>query len=120
LQQKIGPGIYNVGSLRDNLAATAKVENMAQAKNKQEVRLQELIGTAKAMNLQVRTEKLLREAGYRVHSGRCRIKGQQLILIDRDASIADQIEFLAAELTGLQSPLVPSTAPDLNQDGSPS
>lgn len=75
---------------------------MAYSKAKQDARLQELIGTAKAMNVQVRSEKLLREAGYRAHSGRCRVKGKELIVIDRDASIADQIEFLAAELTGLQ------------------
>jgi hypothetical protein len=84
---------------------------MAQSKNKQEARLQALIGTAKAMNIQVRTEKLLREAGYRAHSGRCRIKGQNVILINRDASIADQIEFLAAELAGLQRQTPPETPP---------
>jgi hypothetical protein len=43
-------------------------------------------------------EKLLREVGYRVHSGRCRINGREVILIDRDASIGDQIEFLSSAL----------------------
>lgn len=71
---------------------------MAQPKNRQEARLQDLIVSAKRMNLEVRTEKLLREAGYRAHSGRCRIKGQDVLLIDRDAPIADQIEFLTNEL----------------------
>jgi hypothetical protein len=46
----------------------------------------------------VRTEKLLREAGYRPKSGSCRVNGQELILIDRDARMSDQIEFLASEL----------------------
>jgi hypothetical protein len=82
---------------------------MAQSKNKQEARLQALIGTAKAMNIEVRTEKLLREVGYRAHSGRCRVKGQNLILINRDASIADQIAFLVAELTELQRQTPPET-----------
>jgi hypothetical protein len=68
------------------------------------------------MNLQVRTEKLLREAGYRAHSGRCRVKGQDLILIDRDTSIADQIEFLAAELDGLQNVSSTETSGDPTQD----
>ena len=63
-----------------------------------EARLQDLIVSAKGMNIQVRTERLLREAGYRAHSGRCRVRGQDVILIDRDAPIADQIEFLASEL----------------------
>jgi hypothetical protein len=75
---------------------------MAQSKQKNEARLQELIAAARAMNLEVRTEKLLREAGYRAHSGRCRVKDQELIVIDRDASIAEQIEFLAAELAVYQ------------------
>lgn len=67
-------------------------------RNKQESRLQELILSAKRLNIQVRTEKLLREAGYRARSGRCKVRGQELILLDRDARLADQIEFLAAEL----------------------
>jgi hypothetical protein len=81
---------------------------MTQTKSKQEARLQELIAAAKAMNLDVRTEKLLRDAGYRARSGRCRVNGQELILIDRDVSIAEQIEFLAAELA-LQQQNAPST-----------
>lgn len=71
---------------------------MAHPKSKHEARLHELIGTAKQMNIEVRTEKLLREVGYRTRSGRCRVKGHELILIDRDAPISDQIDFLAAEL----------------------
>ena len=82
---------------------------MAQSKNKNEARLQELIATARAMNLEVRTEKLLREAGYRAHSGRCRVKDQALIVIDRDASIAEQIEFLTEQLAGLQREQAEST-----------
>ncbi len=72
---------------------------MSQAKHRQETRLQKLIASAKEMNILVRTEKLLREAGYRAHSGSCRIKGQEVILLDRDAPIGDQIEFLAGELS---------------------
>ena len=71
---------------------------MAGSKNKQEARLQELILSAKNRNIQVRTEKLLREAGYRAKSGRCRVHGQEVILLDRDARLSDQIEFLASEL----------------------
>ena len=71
---------------------------MAPTKNKQEARLQDLIRNAKRRNIHVRTEKLLREAGYRAKSGSCRLKGQDVILIDRDARISDQIEFLASEL----------------------
>lgn len=71
---------------------------MAPPKNKQEARLQDLILSARRRNIQVRTEKLLRESGYRARSGSCRFKGQDVILIDRDARIGDQIEFLTGEL----------------------
>ena len=70
---------------------------------KHESRLSELIGEARQMNIEVRTEKLLREVGYRARSGRCRVNGQELILIDRDAPISDQIEFLSTELAQGQS-----------------
>ena len=84
---------------------------MAQPKNRQEARLQDLILSAKGMNIKVRTEKLLREAGYRAHSGRCRVKGQDVILIDRDAPIADQIEFLASELAERRKTIAESSDP---------
>jgi hypothetical protein len=76
---------------------------MANPKSKYEGRFQELIGTARQMNIEVRTERLLREVGYRIRSGRCRLNGRELILIDRDAPITDQIDFLTAEL-GQQKP----------------
>ena len=76
---------------------------MAQNKHKNQSRLQELIGAAKQLNIEVRTEKLLRDVGYRVHSGRCNLNGQELILIDRDAPIGDQVDFLSAELAQRQS-----------------
>jgi hypothetical protein len=72
---------------------------MAQLKQKQQLRMRELIGTAQQLNIDVRTEKLLREVGYKPRSGRCRVNGQEVILIDRDAPISEQIEFLASELT---------------------
>ena len=87
---------------------------MAQSKHRQEARLQDLIVNAKRMHIEVRTEKLLREAGYRTHSGRCRIKGQDVILIDRDAPIADQIEFLGNELAERQKRLETSESSQPN------
>jgi hypothetical protein len=77
--------------------------------HKLESRLNELIGVARQMNIEVRTEKLLREVGYRARSGRCRVNGQELILIDRDAPTSDQIDFLSAALAPRQSEI---TDPD--------
>ncbi|HEY7168784.1 MAG TPA: hypothetical protein VIB79_29770 [Candidatus Binatia bacterium] len=71
---------------------------MVGSKNKNELRLQELVGAAKDLNIEVRAEKLLRDIGYRVRSGRCRVNGQEIIFIDRDAPLSDQIQFLRAEL----------------------
>ena len=71
---------------------------MARSKQNNEARLQELIGAAKQRNIEVRTEKLLREVGYRARSGRCRVMGQDVILLDRDAPVGDQIDFLASVL----------------------
>jgi hypothetical protein len=75
---------------------------MVQAKHKYESRLNELIEAAKALNIEVRTEKLLREVGYRARSGRCRLNGKELILVDRDAPISDQIDFLSTALAPRQ------------------
>ena len=71
---------------------------MARSKQNNEARLQQLIAAAKKKNIEVRTEKLLREVGYRAHSGRCRVMGQDVILLDRDAPVGDRIDFLAAAL----------------------
>ena len=72
--------------------------SMTKTKNRMDSRLQELIGAAKELNIEVRTEKLLREVGYRARSGRCRVKGQDLILLDRDAPTSEQVDFLLAQL----------------------
>ena len=64
------------------------------AKNKQESRLRELIDAAQKKDIEVRSEKLLREVGYRVRSGCCRVRGKTMVLLDRDAPISDQVEFL--------------------------
>ena len=71
---------------------------MARSKQNNEARLQELIAAAKQRNIEVRTEKLLREVGYRARSGRCRVMGQDVILLDRDAPVGDQIDFLVSAL----------------------
>lgn len=83
---------------------------MTQSRNKQEARLHELIGAAKQMNIEVRTEKLLREIGYRARSGRCRVNGRELILIDRDSSLSDQLDFLSTELAA-NATAVPEAEP---------
>jgi len=78
------------------------------AKKKNESLLQDLLAAAERMNIEVRTEKLLREVGYHARSGGCRLNGRDLIILDRDAPIADQVEFLAAELYERKSETSPT------------
>ena len=109
MQRAFHGSIYKFRALSHTEGYLLKFRPMPQPKNRQEARLQSLISKAMGFNIQVRTEKLLREAGYRAHSGRCRIKGQEVIVLDRDAPISEQIEFLANELAVLEATAPPQT-----------
>jgi hypothetical protein len=56
--------------------------------------LDELKAAALQLGFEVREEKLLREVGYRVRSGGCRLRDTNLILLDRQATPAAQIDVL--------------------------
>ncbi|HZP44703.1 MAG TPA: hypothetical protein VFB15_03550 [Candidatus Binataceae bacterium] len=56
---------------------------------------EELSEAARRLGLEVRREKLLREIGYRARGGRCCLRNQRLLILDRDMPAADQIELLA-------------------------
>ena len=60
--------------------------------------LQELIEFAKGLQIEVRTEKLLREVGYHPVSGSCRLGEKRLIILDRDLPVKDQVDLLADEI----------------------
>lgn len=61
--------------------------------------LEELKALAKQLGIRVREEKLLREVGYRVRSGSCRVHDQDMVFLDRDQSATERIEILVDELT---------------------
>ena len=42
----------------------------------------------------MREETLLREVGYHVRSGRCRIHGEDVVIIDRNLPASDRLEIL--------------------------
>ena len=65
---------------------------------KSQARLNELIQYARFLQIEVRSEKLLREVGYRVTSGSCRLKERNIIFLDRDLSVGDQVDILAGEI----------------------
>ena len=64
----------------------------------QQALLDELKQAAEQIGIEVREERLLREVGYRVRSGSCRVHDKSLILLDRGLPLEAQIEILAGEL----------------------
>ena len=46
------------------------------------------------LGVEVREEPLLREVGYHVHSGSCRVHGRDLIIMERGLSAADRVDVL--------------------------
>ena len=62
--------------------------------------LEELKGLATRLGFEVRHERLLREVGYHVRSGTCRVRDARVILLDRVLPVSAQIDFLVDELAG--------------------
>lgn len=62
--------------------------------------LDELKDVATRLGFEVRHERLLREVGYRVRSGSCRVRAAHLILLDRVLPTGAQIDILVEELAG--------------------
>ena len=55
---------------------------------------------ATRLGFEVRQERLLREVGYRVRSGSCRVRETRVILLDRVLPVNAQIDILVDELAG--------------------
>jgi hypothetical protein len=62
--------------------------------------LQRLKELAEKSGVTVREERLVREVGYHVHSGACRLHGQDVLLLDTGASLTERIEALLDFLAG--------------------
>jgi len=61
---------------------------------------EELRELAKRLGVTVREEVLLREVGYRVRSGACRVRGEDVIFIDRQLGSPERIDVLMQALVG--------------------
>jgi hypothetical protein len=61
--------------------------------------LEELKGLATRLGLEVREERLLREVGYQVRSGSCRVRERDILFLDRDLPPASRMEVLLEELS---------------------
>ena len=61
--------------------------------------LEELKAVAGRIGLEVREERLLREIGYQVRSGSCRVRDQNILFLDREQPPAARMEVLLEELS---------------------
>ena len=61
---------------------------------------EELKEVARRLGLQVREEVLLREVGYRVRSGACRVRGETVIFLDRNLTPGERVQVLLDQLAG--------------------
>lgn len=78
----------------------SKRKQQAISKVDQEKLLEELKQLAGQLGFEVRQEKLLREVGYHVRSGSCRVRDTNIILLDRTLPVNAQIDVLVEELSG--------------------
>ena len=93
LLYKAGSGVY-----RWSVAKRERPSAARRASYKIEAILEELKGLAARVGLEVREEKLLREIGYQVRSGCCRVREQNLLFLDRELPAASRMEVLLEEL----------------------
>ena len=62
--------------------------------------LDELIEAAERVGLKVRRERIMREVGYRARGGVCRLRENDMVIIDRDQAPHEQLEIVAEALKG--------------------
>lgn len=60
----------------------------------------ELRAAAQAAGIRVREERLLREVGYHARSGLCRLRGEEVLLLDSDLPAELRIDLLSEALEG--------------------
>lgn len=66
--------------------------------DRQESLFHELRDFAVRSGIEVRCEKLPRDFGYRVRSGRCVVRGRKWVILDRTLPARERLELLADEL----------------------
>jgi hypothetical protein len=59
---------------------------------------EELKELARRLGVRVREEVLLREVGYRVRSGGCRVHGEDVIFLDRNSTPGERVDVLVDAL----------------------
>jgi len=79
---------------RSRPTATRKVDE------RQRILLDQLKEVASGIGADVREERLVREVGYSVRSGPCRLNGQEIVLLDTNAELSDRIDAMLDYLAG--------------------
>jgi hypothetical protein len=69
--------------------------------------IEELRSAAEAVGIRVRRERLLRDVGYQVRSGLCRLDDQELLLLEQGLAADVQVDLLVAALSGRDLEAVP-------------
>ena len=93
-------GFTTAAASSKNRGVGRQAEKVARKAGEQLALLEELKAVATRLGFEVREEKLLREVGYRVRSGSCRVHDTNLILLDRGLPPNAQIDILVDELAG--------------------
>jgi hypothetical protein len=90
---------HRLSDFSDVLRLHMKPKRSAPEAGKRNEKLyQELTAIAESLLIEVREEKLLREVGYHVRSGACRLKDRDMIFLDRQVPLADRVEALMDEI----------------------
>jgi signal recognition particle subunit SEC65 len=101
----VGAGFFTFGTravTTFDLMAKAPRSSKSRKAKKVVIRdpeLDRLIEVAKSLGLDVREERLHREVGYSVHSGLCRVEGDEVLLLDKNAEPSELIEALCEILS---------------------
>jgi hypothetical protein len=70
------------------------------ADEKRRLLLDQLKEIAAGIGIDVREERLVREVGYAVHSGPCRVNGKDVVLLDSGADLTELIDAMLDYLGG--------------------
>jgi len=92
--------VYKTWTLQYEAGVARQAQKPPRSGPQQALVLDELKALAVRLGFEVREEKLLREVGYRVRSGSCRVRDAQVIFLDRGLPPAVQIDILVEELAG--------------------
>jgi len=86
---------------RPPASARRRVSAKDREKNeKLENLIDELRTAAESIGIRVRRERLLREVGYHVRSGLCRVDDQEILLVESELSPDVQVDLLLGALMG--------------------